>query len=92
MKKNTRYFVFLMVLITISILLMNVEVTSVYIILQPIRRSLDISNSQITWVVNLYLITFAAFIIVAGKLGDRFGHKSILTIGLIILILMRMKL
>ncbi len=77
-------FILLMVLSAISMLIMNIEVTSVYIVLQPIQHALYIPKSQIAWIVNLYLISFAGFIIIAGKLGDRFGHRRILSLGLII--------
>ncbi len=35
----------------------------------------DAGPSQLSWVLNAYTIVFAALLVPAGKLADRFGHK-----------------
>ncbi|MFE7202684.1 DHA2 family efflux MFS transporter permease subunit [Pseudonocardia alni] len=37
---------------------------------------------QMSWILNGYTVVFAAFLALAGRLGDRFGHKRILLTGL----------
>jgi EmrB/QacA subfamily drug resistance transporter len=37
---------------------------------------------QMSWVLNGYTVVFAAFLAVAGRLADRFGHKRVFLAGL----------
>ena len=36
---------------------------------------------QMSWILNGYTVVFAAFLALAGRLADRFGHKRIFLIG-----------
>jgi MFS family permease len=47
-------------------------------------RELGASSSQLQWVVDAYTLVFASFLLLAGSLGDRYGRKTALTIGLVI--------
>ncbi len=42
------------------------------------------SNSQLQWIVDAYLLSFAVFLLTAGSSADRFGRRKLLTIGLIV--------
>ena len=37
---------------------------------------------QMSWILNGYTVVFAAFLALAGRLADRFGHKRVFLIGL----------
>ncbi|GAA4806149.1 MFS transporter [Actinomycetospora chlora] len=37
---------------------------------------------QISWVLNGYTVVFAAFLALAGRLGDRYGHRRVFLVGL----------
>ena len=52
----------------------------VAVALPSIREDLGASINQTVWVVAVYLLAFAAPILVAGRLGDRFGRR-VLMIG-----------
>jgi MFS family permease len=45
-------------------------------------RQLDASTRELQWVVDAYTLTFAALVLAAGSLGDRYGRKGALLIGL----------
>src|SRR3954453_4470910 len=45
---------------------------------------LGASSSQLQWIVDAYTLVFASFLLLAGSLGDRYGRKTALTIGLAI--------
>lgn len=47
-----------------------------------IIKTFNASISQIEWVTNAYLLTFAVFLITFGRLGDEFGRKRLFVIGL----------
>jgi len=42
----------------------------------------DTSRGSLTWVLNAYTIAFAALLIPAGRLADRFGRRRVFMIGL----------
>ena len=52
--------------------------------LPVIHRDLHASLSGLEWTVNAYTLTFAVFLITGAALGDRFGRRRMLVIGLAI--------
>src|SRR5215831_9135029 len=58
-----------------------IDVTIVHVALPTIRRDLQASSTQLEWVVSGYLLAFAASLIIAGSLGDRFGRKRLFLAG-----------
>jgi EmrB/QacA subfamily drug resistance transporter len=52
--------------------------------LPSIARDFSANNSVLQWVVNMYSLILAGFLLVAGSAGDRFGRKKALTAGLVI--------
>jgi EmrB/QacA subfamily drug resistance transporter len=73
-------------LILISLLLaafaINVDTTIVNVALPTLVRQLHASNSQLQWVVDAFNLVFAASVLAAGSLSDRFGRKGMLLAGL----------
>jgi EmrB/QacA subfamily drug resistance transporter len=58
-----------------------IDVTIVNVALPTIRRNLGASATQLEWVVSGYMLAFAAALIVAGSMGDRFGRKRVFLFG-----------
>jgi MFS family permease len=58
-----------------------IDVTIVNVALPTIRRDLQASATQLEWVVSGYLLAFAASLIIAGSMGDRFGRKRLFLAG-----------
>ncbi|WP_429354498.1 MFS transporter [Paraburkholderia sp. 32] len=50
--------------------------------LPTIARDLDASFTDIEWVVSAYILPFAAFLMPAGALADRFGRRRMLLAGM----------
>jgi MFS transporter, DHA2 family, methylenomycin A resistance protein len=59
----------------------QLDVTIVNTALNSIGSALGGGVSELQWVVSAYTITFAAFILTAGALGDRIGAKRIFMAG-----------
>lgn len=55
--------------------------TVVNVAVRRIGTDLDASLAELQWVVNAYLLTLAALILVGGSLGDRLGRRRMFTIG-----------
>ena len=60
----------------------NLDTTIVNVALPTLVRELSASNSQLQWVVDAYNLLFAASVLAAGSLSDRFGRKGMLLAGL----------
>lgn len=58
--------------------------TAVLVALPSIQSYFDASITNIQWVVNAYLLTLAALLLIGGSLGDRYGRKRVFIIGIII--------
>jgi EmrB/QacA subfamily drug resistance transporter len=52
--------------------------------LPTIRAHFGASISELEWIVNAYTLTFAVLLLTGAALGDRFGRKRMLIIGLAI--------
>src|SRR3954469_16063253 len=57
----------------------------VNIALPSIATDLGAGESSLEWVVAGYGLTFAAFLITAGRLGDSLGRRRVYSLGLILL-------
>ncbi|MFD3554711.1 MFS transporter [Streptomyces goshikiensis] len=57
---------------------------TVLVVAQPsMRRDLGATVAQVQWTSTAYLLTVAAFLVVAGRLGDRYGHPRLAVIGVL---------
>src|SRR5436190_1882233 len=64
--------------------LINLETTIVNVALPTLVRELHATDSQLQWVVDAYNLVFAASVLAAGSLSDRFGRKGMLLAGLVV--------
>lgn len=58
------------------------DITVVNVALPEIQLDLNFTQSGLAWVVNAYLIAFGGFLLLAGRLGDLIGRRSIFLAGL----------
>lgn len=69
----------------LSLVLIVATVSSVNVAIPSLAASeLNPSDTQILWIVDAYALVFAALLLPAGALGDRYGRKGALLIGLTI--------
>lgn len=70
---------------SVSMFLVAMDVTIVSVALPGISQSFDeTAKTTLAWVFTAYNITFAALLLLAGKLGDRWGRKRTFLWGLVI--------
>src|SRR5690348_16629931 len=69
------------IVMIVGALMDMIDVTIVNVALPSIRRDLNASATQLEWVVSGYMLAFAAALIIAGNLGDKFGRKRVFLIG-----------
>jgi EmrB/QacA subfamily drug resistance transporter len=73
-----------LVIVCLGDLMIVLDVTIVGVALPSIREDLGFSESSLAWVANAYLLTFGGFLLLAGRLGDLFGHRRLFLIGIAI--------
>ena len=62
----------------------NLDVTLVNVTLPRLTLDLGATTRDLQWVVDAYTLAFAALVLPAGSLGDRFGRRGALLIGLVV--------
>src|SRR5438445_10033824 len=72
----------ILVSLLLAAFLINLETTIVNVALPTLVRQLHATDSQLQWVVDAYNLVFAASVLAAGSLSDRFGRKGMLLAGL----------
>jgi MFS family permease len=66
----------------LALMMVVAAVASLNVALPDQARSTGASQSQLQWIVDAYALVFAGLLLPAGALGDRYGRKGILQVGL----------
>jgi MFS family permease len=75
-----------LVLATVSLALMMVvsAVSGLNVALPDLARDTQATQSELQWIVDAYTVTLAGLLFISGAIGDRFGRRILLIVGLII--------
>ena len=83
-KENLKWWV--LIATSSSLAMIFLDQSALPIAMPSIQRAWHLSSELLQWVINAYLLTLAVLIILGGKLGDKFGHRSIFLWGMIVFI------
>ena len=61
----------------------NLDTTIINVALPSLTRELGVQTTDLQWIVDGYSLAFAALVLAAGSLGDRYGRRPALLIGLL---------
>ncbi|HZD71387.1 MAG TPA: MFS transporter [Actinomycetes bacterium] len=67
----------------LSLLVIGLDNTILNVALPTLVRDLGASSSQLQWIIDAYALVFASLLLTAGSLGDRYGRRRVLGIGLL---------
>lgn len=67
-----------------SLLAVMLANSSMNLALPGMTSDLRITQSEQTWIVDLFSLVFAALLFTAGAVGDRYGRKLVLQIGMVL--------
>ncbi|MFI6952116.1 MFS transporter [Nocardia sp. NPDC050408] len=82
LERRTRRFIALAVICSAELLVV-LDNTIVNVALPSIGVELATSVSGLQWVVDAYTLTFAGLLLAFGNLGDRYGRRRVMMIGLV---------
>ena len=67
--------------LSLSLVIIGLDNTILNVALPTLQDEFDASPSKLQWMVDSYLLVFAGLLLVFGTLGDRFGRKLALQVG-----------
>lgn len=68
----------------LGLVVVEVDASILNVAIPSIAADLDADPADMAWIVDSFVLSFASFMLVAGRLGDRFGHRKILEAGLLL--------
>ncbi|MFJ3664754.1 MFS transporter [Streptomyces sp. NPDC090119] len=70
------------VLLCIGQMMIVLDQNIVNVALPAVQRDLGLSSENLVWVVNAYVIPFGGLLLLAGRLGDLLGRKTVFLTGI----------
>ena len=71
-------------MLCLSLLIVFVGNSSLNVAIPTLSRELNATESQLQWVIAVYSLVFAGLLFTTGAIGDRFGRKGALQLGLLV--------
>ncbi len=74
----------ILALLCLSLVVVVTAVSALNIAIPEIQRDTGASQTQVQWLIDAYALVFAGLLLLAGAIGDRFGRRGALQLGLVI--------
>src|ERR1700722_14078299 len=69
-------------LLALTQFMIVIDASITNVALPTIGRDLDINQTDLSWVVNAYTLTFGGFLLLGGRLADLVGRRRMFVVGL----------
>jgi EmrB/QacA subfamily drug resistance transporter len=73
----------ILVAVCLAAFAINIDTTVINVALPSLTRELGAGTRDLQWIVDGYNLAFAALVLAAGSLGDRYGRRPALLVGLL---------
>jgi EmrB/QacA subfamily drug resistance transporter len=70
--------------VSVGLFMIMLDNTVVNVALPSIQRDLGVGLSELEWIVSGYALTFAALMLIGGKLADAYGRRLIFVVGIVV--------
>ncbi|MCE2525012.1 MAG: MFS transporter [Acidimicrobiia bacterium] len=74
----------LLAVLSLGLALVIMSIAGVNVALASLQRDLGVGLAVLQWINNAYTLTFGGLLLTAGALGDRYGRKGALELGLVV--------
>ena len=71
-----------LLLLCSGVLMIVLDTTIVNVALPSIRADLGFEETALVWVVNAYMLAYAGFLLLGGRLGELYGHRRLFLLGI----------
>src|SRR4030042_1612170 len=71
-------------ILCLSLFIIAIDNMVLNLALPSISEDLGASASQLQWITDAYILVFASLLLTMGAIGDRFGRKRLLQVGLLL--------
>jgi EmrB/QacA subfamily drug resistance transporter len=68
----------------LTLLVIGLDNTILNVALPTLVHDLHATQSQLQWIVDTYTIVYAGLLLTTGSMGDKFGRKGALSVGLVV--------
>lgn len=73
-----------LVLLCLAQFVVVLDASIVNVALPSVGRSLELSQDNLSWVVNAYVLAFGGFLLLGGRLADHLGRRRVFRAGLLL--------
>ncbi len=74
----------ILAVIALALMMVVSAVSGLNVALPDLAVDTGATQTQITWIVDAYTLVFAGLLLPAGALGDRYGRRGVLLLGLLV--------
>jgi MFS family permease len=74
----------ILIVLCLSTLVLVVDNLVLTVAVPPLAQDIGATASDIQWILDSYILVFAGLLLTSGSLGDRFGRRRIMIIGLVL--------
>ena len=74
----------ILALMSISLIVVMLNNVTLNVALPELSVDLDADNTELQWILDAYALVFGGALLTMGAIGDRFGRRSALQVGLLI--------
>jgi predicted MFS family arabinose efflux permease len=74
----------ILLVLIVALFTVNLDNTIINVALPTLARVFSADMSQLQWIIDGYVLPFAGLLLAAGALGDRFGRRRVMLVGLVL--------
>ncbi|MEU6767623.1 DHA2 family efflux MFS transporter permease subunit [Streptomyces sp. NPDC046853] len=74
-----------LLVLCLSLMISVMANTALTVAAPAMTRDLDLSSSDLQWVIDAYTVPYAALMLLLGAIGDKYGRRGSLVLGLLIM-------
>ncbi|HXY91178.1 MAG TPA: DHA2 family efflux MFS transporter permease subunit [Acidimicrobiia bacterium] len=75
---------YILAVLCFCLLVVGIDNTILNVALPTLVKELGATASQLQWIVDAYTLVFASLLLTAGTMGDKFGRRRALVLGLLV--------
>ncbi|MFE9707975.1 MFS transporter [Streptomyces sp. NPDC005930] len=74
-----------LLVLCLSLMISVMANTALTVAAPDMTRDLDLSSSDLQWVIDAYTVPYAALMLLLGAIGDKYGRRGSLALGLLVM-------